>query len=87
MRQPSGRGIWEELKSIRVAQLGSCVQLLSRSAFDFIAVVAQFGLPISEQVAKIHRRFAVRSRDLRPFYSCCHPLNKLDSSANEIYGI
>ena len=35
---------------------------------DFIAVVvAQFRLPISEQVAKIHRRFAVHSCDLRPF--------------------
>ena len=58
---------------------GSYVQLLSRSAFDFVAVVvAQFGLPISEQVAKIHRRFAVCSCDLYPFYSCCHALNKLD---------
>ena len=61
MRQLSGRGIWEELKLNCVAQLGSCVQLLSRSAFDFVAVVAHFGLPISEQVAKIHRHllFAV----------------------------
>ena len=56
------RGIWEELKSNCFAQLGSCVQLLSRSAFNFIAVVvAQFRLPISEHVVKIHRRFAVRS--------------------------
>ena len=56
MRQPSGCGIWEELKSNCVAQSGSCVQLLSHSAYDFIAVVVtQFGLPISEQVAKIHR--------------------------------
>ena len=68
---PSGRGIWEELKSncgsCSVGHAGSCVQLLSRSAFDFVAVAAKFGLPISEQVAKIHRRllFAV---DLRPFY-------------------
>ena len=80
MRQPSGRGIWEELKSNIVAQ-SSCVQLLSRSAFDFPAAVAQFGLPIREQVAKIHRRFAVRSCELR------HALNRLDSSANEIYCI
>ena len=61
---PSGHGIWEELKSIcdvhaQLGNAGSCVQLLSCSAFDF--VVAQFGLPISEQVAKIHRSFAVRS--------------------------
>ena len=65
----------------------SCVQLLSRSAFNFVAVVAQFGLPISEQVAKIHHCLAVCSCDLHPFYSCCYALNKLDSSANEIYGI
>ena len=66
----------------------ACRQLLSRSAFDFAAVVvAQFGLPISEQVANIHRRFAVRSCDLCPFDSCCHALSELDSSANEIYGI
>ena len=93
---PSGRGIWEELKSNCDAHAQSgmpaaqCVQLLSRSAFDFVAVVvAQFGLPINEQVAKIHRRFFVRSCDLCPFYmySCCHALSKLDSSANEIYGI
>ena len=64
----------------------SCVQLLSRCAFNFVAV-AQFGLPISEQVAKIHHRLAVCSCDLHPFYSCCYALNKLDSSANEIYGI
>ena len=50
--------------------------------FDFVAVVAQFGLLISEQVAKVHR-FAVCSCDLRPFYSCCHALNKLDLLANE----
>ena len=37
MRQPSRRGTWEELKSNCVAQSGSCV---SRSAFDFVAVVA-----------------------------------------------
>ena len=30
---------------------------------------------------------SVRSWDFRTFYSCCHALNKLDSSANEIYGI
>ena len=73
MRQPSGRGIWEELKSNFVAQSGSRVQLLSlRFAFDFFAVVAQFGLSISKQVAKIYRRFAVRSCDLRSFHSCCH---------------
>ena len=36
MHQPSGCGIWEELKSNCVAQSGSCVQLLSRFAFDFI---------------------------------------------------
>ena len=70
---------------------GSCVQLLSRSAFHFVAVVvAQFGLLINEQVAKIHRRFAVHSCDLTVFFyiaQCCHALNKLDSSANEIYGI
>ena len=83
MRQPSGHGIWEELKSNCVTQ-SSSVRLLSRSAFDFPAVVAQFGLPIREQVAKIHHRFAVHSCDLRPFYSCCHAL---DSSANEIYSI
>ena len=58
------------------------------SAFDFVAVVvAQLGLSISEQVAKIHRRFAVCSCDLCPFYSCSHALNELDSSANEMYGI
>ena len=71
MELESGRGIWEELKSL---------SRNSRSAFDFVAaVVTQFGLPISEQVAKIHRRFAVRSCDLCPFYSCCHALNRLDS--------
>ena len=48
----------------------SCVPLLSRSAFDFVTVgVAQFGLPISEQVAKIHCHFAVHICDLHPFYS------------------
>ena len=70
---PSGHGIWEELKSncdahaqLGIWHAGSCVQLLSRSAFYFVAVVvAQFGLPISEQVAKIRRRFAVRCCDLR----------------------
>ena len=47
-----------------------CGASVAHSAFDFVAVVvAQFGLPISEQVAKIHRRFAVRSCDLCPFYS------------------
>ena len=66
MCQPSGCGIWEELKSNCVTQSGSCVQLLSRSVFDFIAVViAQFRLTISEHVAKI--RFAVHSCDLHPF--------------------
>ena len=56
-----------KIESFRsVGQL--CVASVARSAFDFAAVVvAQFGLPISEQVAKIHRRFAVRSCDLRPF--------------------
>ena len=77
MCQPSGCGIWEELKSNCVTQSGSCAQLLSHSAFDFIVVVvAQFRLPISEHVAKIH--FAVHSCDLRPFHSCCmccHALN------------
>ena len=65
---PSGCGIWEELRSCSVGHAGSCVQLLSHSAFDFVAVVvAQLGLPISEQVAKIHRRFAIRSCDLCQF--------------------
>ena len=73
--------------SYGVDQSGSCVQLLSCSAFDFIAavVVAQFRLPISEQVAKIHCCFAVHSCDLRPFCSCCmccHALNRIDSSAS-----
>ena len=82
---PSGYGIWEELKSnlwcsCSVGHTGSCVQLLSHSAFDFVAVViAQFGLTTIEQVAKFHR-FAVRS-------CCCHALSKLDSSAKEIYSI
>ena len=45
-------------------------------------------IPISEQVAKIHRCFVIRGCDLHPFsYNCCHTPNKLDSSANEIYGI
>ena len=73
--------------SFGVAQSGSCVQLLSRSAFGFITavVVAQFRLSISEQVAKIHRHFAVHSCDLRPFCSCCmccHALNRIDLSAS-----
>ena len=68
MHTPSGCGIWEKLKlncdahHCSVGHAGSCVQLLLCFAFDFVAVaVAQFGLPISEQVAKIHRRlpFAV----------------------------
>ena len=62
----------------------SCVQLLSCSAFNFVAVVAQFGLPISEQVAKIHHRLAVCSCDLHLFFFV---IAALDSSANEIYGI
>ena len=72
----SGHGIWEELKSYhsgRLAAVGSVA--LSRSVFDFVAVdVAQFVLTISEQVAKIRRRFVVHGCDLRPFYSCCHAL-------------
>ena len=55
MKLESGRGIWEELNLI--AQLGSCVASVVRSSFDFVAVVAQFGLPISEQVAKIPSSF------------------------------
>ena len=35
---------------------------------DIAVVVAQFGLPISEQVAKIYRCFVVHSCDLHPFY-------------------
>ena len=83
----SGRGIWEELKSNcdAHAQSGMPAASVVRSAFDFVAVVvAQFGLPISEQVAKIHLHFAVRSCDLCPFHSFCHAL---DSSASETYGI
>ena len=74
-------GIWEELKSncdahAQSGMLAAVVQLLSRSAVDFVAVVvAQLGLSISEQVAKIHRRFAVRSCDLCPFYGCSHALS------------
>ena len=59
-----------------------CAASVARSAFDFIAVVfPQFGLPISEHVAKIHRRFAVH------FCSCCHALNKLDSSASRLSSV
>ena len=82
MSAGSGRGIWEELKSNCDAHAQSGTSACAASAFDFVAVVAQCGLPISEQVAKIHRRFAVHSCVLN-FYSCCH----IDSSANEIYGI
>ena len=63
--------------------VGQLCAASSRSVFDFIAVVTQFRLPISEHVAKI--RFAVHGCDLHPFYSCCmcrHALNKLDSSAS-----
>ena len=63
--------------------VGQLCAASSRSVFDFIAVVTQFRLLISEHVAKI--RFAVHGCDLRPFYSCytcCHALNKLDSSAS-----
>ena len=64
--------------------VGQLCAASSRSVFDFIAVVVtQFRLLISEHVAKI--RFAVHGCDLHPFYSCytcCHALNKLDSSAS-----
>ena len=85
----SGHGIWEELKLYRSGQSAAVGSVaLSRSVFDFVAVnVAQFVLPISEQVAKIHCRLVVHSCDLRPLYSCFHALNKLDSSTNESYGI
>ena len=60
MHQPSGCGIWEELKSNCVTQSGSCVQLLPHSAFDLIAVVvAQFGPPISEQKSIVILLFTV----------------------------
>ena len=70
----SGHGIWEELKSYRSGQLAAVGSVaLSHSVFNFVAVdVAQFVLPISDQVAKIHRCFVVHSCGLRPFYSCCH---------------
>ena len=76
------------LGGAKLESFHSVGQLWVVSAFDIVAVVdTQFGLPISEQVAKIHCRFAVCSCDLRPFYGCSHALNELDSSANDIYGI
>ena len=77
----SGCGIWEELKSNCVAQSGSCACAASVARSAFAVVVPQFGLPISEYVAKIHRRFVVH------FYGCCHALNKLDSSASRLSSV
>ena len=71
--------------SLSQAAVCSFWWVLSCSAFNCIALLAQFGLPIIEQVAKIRHRFAVHSCDLHPFCSCCmccHALNKLDSSAS-----
>ena len=71
----SGHGIWEELKSYRSVAL-------SHSVFNVVAVdIAQFGHAIHEQVAKIHCRFVVHNCDLHSLFSCCHAVNKLDSSA------
>ena len=80
MEFKSGSGIWEELKLHH--SISSCW-------FDIVAVVdvAQLECPISEQVTKIHRCFAICDCDLHPFYSYCHTLRQLDSSANEIYHI
>ena len=66
MEFKSGGGIWEGLKLYDSAQ--SAAVALSCSAFDFVAVgVTQFRLTISEQIVKIHRRFAVRGCDLHLF--------------------
>ena len=80
-----GPGIWEELKSYHSAQ--SAAAAMSHSAFDFVTVdLAQFRL-VNRLPKSIVVLLSVVAICILFSYNCCHTPNKLDSSANEIYGI
>ena len=77
MCQPSECGIWEELKSNCVAQLGSCVQLLLRSAFDVFVLSHNSD---SKSVSRWPKSivillFTVVICALHSCCLCCHALN------------
>ena len=76
---PSGRGIWEELKLNCDAHAQAAMCSFCHILCLTLLLLLSHNLDSNQWTGcQIHRRFAVRSCDLRPFYSCCHALNKFD---------
>ena len=78
----SGRSAWEELKS-SLGSVGSC---------SFVAFCIRLRccwsrtIPTHNQLPK-SIVVVIHGCDVHPFYCCCYALNKLESSANGVYGV